>query len=56
MINSDFLNVYDNKKDSIEAMIKFLEEHHLGKRKTNYKLQDWVFSRQRFWGEPIPLG
>ena len=55
MINSDFLNVYDNKKDSIEAMIKFLEEHHLGKRKTNYKLQDWVFSRQRFWGEPIPL-
>lgn len=55
MINSDILNGLTNKKDSIEKMIKYLEDNNLGKRKTNYKLQDWIFSRQRFWGEPIPL-
>ena len=55
MINSGILNGYTNKKDSIEAMIKYLEENNLGKAKVNYKLQDWIFSRQRFWGEPIPI-
>lgn len=55
MVNSDFLNGMDNKKDSIDKMIHFLEEKKIGRRKTNYKLQDWIFTRQRFWGEPIPL-
>lgn len=55
MVNSDFLNGMDNKKDSIDKMIHFLEEKGIGRKKTNYKLQDWIFTRQRFWGEPIPL-
>jgi len=55
MINSDILNGLTNKKDSIAKMIGYLEEKGIGKKKTNYKLQDWIFSRQRFWGEPIPL-
>lgn len=55
MINSDFLDGLTNKKESIEKMIDYLEQEHLGTRKTNYKLQDWIFTRQRFWGEPIPL-
>ena len=55
MINSDFLNGYTNKKDSIERMMKFLEEKGIGRPKVNYRLQDWIFSRQRFWGEPIPM-
>lgn len=55
MVNSGILNGIDNKNDAIEKMIKYLEENNIGKRKTNYRLQDWIFSRQRFWGEPIPL-
>ena len=55
MVNSGILNGLTNKKDSIAKMIEYLEEKGIGKKKTNYKLQDWIFSRQRFWGEPIPL-
>ena len=53
LINSDFLNGLE-VKDAKEKMIKFLEEKGIGQAKTNYKLRDWVFSRQRYWGEPIP--
>ncbi len=53
-INSDFLNGLPTKKAK-EKMIEWLEEKGLGKRATNYKLKDWVFSRQRYWGEPIPV-
>lgn len=53
-INSAFLNGL-NKEDAIEKIIQWLEDRGLGKRTTNYKLRDWVFSRQRYWGEPIPL-
>ena len=55
LINSDFLNGLE-VKDAKEKMIKFLEEKGIGQAKTNYKLRDWVFSRQRYWGEPIPIG
>ncbi|MEE3313976.1 MAG: leucine--tRNA ligase [Treponema sp.] len=53
-VNSGFLDGL-NKKDAIEKMISFLEEKKIGKKAVNYKLRDWVFSRQRYWGEPIPL-
>lgn len=53
-INSDFLNGL-NKEDAIEKMLSWLEEHKCGHKEINYKLRDWVFSRQRYWGEPIPL-
>ena len=53
-INSGFLNGL-NKEDAIKKIIGYLKEKGMGKEKTNYKLQDWIFSRQRFWGEPIPL-
>ncbi len=54
LINSGFLNdlpVVEAKK----KVIAFLEDHHIGKKQVNYKLRDWVFSRQRYWGEPIPM-
>ena len=54
LINSDFLNGLE-VKDAKKKMIKFLEEKKIGQAKTNYKLRDWVFSRQRYWGEPIPI-
>lgn len=54
MINSGFLDGM-TVKEAIPAMIKFLEEKGIGHKKVNYKLRDWVFSRQRYWGEPIPL-
>ena len=55
MINSGFLNGFTNKKDSIQRMLEYLKEKELGREKVNYRLQDWIFSRQRFWGEPIPM-
>lgn len=54
LINSDFINGLE-VKDAKEKMIQFLEENKIGTAKTNYKLRDWVFSRQRYWGEPIPI-
>ena len=54
LINSSFLNGLQ-VKDAKEKMIEFLEEKGIGKAKVNYKLRDWVFSRQRYWGEPIPI-
>lgn len=54
MINSDFLNGL-SVKEAKEKMIDFLNEHKIGEAKVNYKLRDWVFSRQRYWGEPIPI-
>jgi leucyl-tRNA synthetase len=53
-IHSDFLNDLTTK-DAKEKMIAWLEDKGIGKRQVNYKLRDWVFSRQRYWGEPIPL-
>ena len=54
LINSGFLNGLQ-VKDAKEKMIEFLKEKKIGKAKVNYKLRDWVFSRQRYWGEPIPI-
>lgn len=54
MVNSEFLNGMP-VKEAIPTMIEWLEKQGLGKRKVNFKLRDWVFSRQRYWGEPIPL-
>ena len=54
LVNSDFLNGLE-VKDAKEKMIAHLEENKIGNAKVNYKLRDWVFSRQRYWGEPIPI-
>ena len=53
-INSEWMNGL-NKEDAIEKMLDWLEEHHVGEKKVQYKLRDWLFSRQRYWGEPIPI-
>lgn len=53
-INSDFLDGLD-KETAIEKMVAWLEEKHVGKKEVSYRLRDWLFSRQRYWGEPIPI-
>ncbi len=53
-INSDFLNGL-NKEDAINKIIAWLEEKGIGEKKVNYKLREWIFARQRYWGEPIPI-
>lgn len=55
MINSDFLNGFTNKKDSIARMLEFLREKGIGHAGVQFKMRDWAFNRQRYWGEPIPL-
>ena len=53
-INSDFLDGLD-KETAIQKMIEYLESNKIGKKKINYKLREWIFARQRYWGEPIPI-
>lgn len=53
-INSDFLNGL-NKEDAINTMIKWLHEHNCGNKKVTYRIREWIFARQRYWGEPIPV-
>ena len=55
MVNSDFLNGFTNKKDSIAKMIEHLEANNIGEGGVQYKMKDWAFNRQRYWGEPIPI-
>ena len=55
MINSDFLDGINNKRDAISKMIEFLKEKGIGEAATQYKMKDWAFNRQRYWGEPIPI-
>ena len=55
LINSDFLSGLDAKTSGIETICNYIEEKGIGKREVQYKLRDWIFSRQRYWGEPIPL-
>ena len=53
-INSEFLNGL-NTEDAINKMIEYLEENNLGTKKINYRLREWIFARQRYWGEPVPV-
>ncbi len=53
-INSGFLNGL-NKEDAINKMFTYLEENNIGTKKVNYRLRDWIFARQRYWGEPVPI-
>ena len=55
MVNSGFLNGMDNKKDTIKKMIDYLTEKGIGEGGVQYKMKDWAFNRQRYWGEPIPI-
>ena len=55
MINSDFLNGIDNKIDAINKMLKYLKDNNIGEKGVQYKMKDWAFNRQRYWGEPIPI-
>ena len=55
MVNSDILNGLTNKKESIEKMLDYLVEKGIGEKGVQYKMKDWAFNRQRYWGEPIPI-
>ncbi len=55
MVNSDFLNGIATKKEAIEKMLSFLSEKAIGEKGLQYKMKDWAFNRQRYWGEPIPI-
>ncbi len=55
MVNSDFLNGIETKKEAIAKMLAFLEEKGIGEKGIQYKMKDWAFNRQRYWGEPIPI-
>ena len=55
MVNSGFLNGIDNKQDSIAKMLEYIEANGIGEAGVQYKMKDWAFNRQRYWGEPIPI-
>jgi len=55
MVNSGFLNGIQTKKEAIETMLKYLTEKGIGEKGVQYKMKDWAFNRQRYWGEPIPI-
>ena len=55
IINSEFLNGINNKKEAINKIVKYLEEKNIGEKAVQYKMKDWAFNRQRYWGEPIPI-
>ncbi len=55
MVNSEFLNGFTNKKDSIERMLEFITEKGIGEKGVQYKMKDWAFNRERYWGGPIPI-
>ena len=55
MVNSDFLNGFTKKAESIDKMVEVLQEKGIGEKGVQYKMKDWAFNRQRYWGEPIPI-